>query len=396
MVPKGWAIQPLENIAIVERGKFSARPRNDPQYYGGAIPFVQTGDIASSGGVLRTFTQTLNEKGLSVSKLFPKGTILVTIAANIGDVAITEIDVACPDSLVAVRAKEGICPMWLRYCLESRKNDLISAATQNAQKNINLQVLRPLQLKVPPPDEQYRIGQVLHAWDKAIDSLRGLVAAKQARKRALMQELLSGRKRFAEFADKPWKPTPIRELIKESRILGSDGRTAKKITVKLYGKGVVGKEEKQLGSVNTKYYVRRAGQFIYSKLDFLNGAFGVIPQSLDGYETTLDLPCFDFTDKIVPEYFLSYVTREEFYSSFLGSAIGGRKARRISPDELLNREILLPEKAEQQKIAALISAADAEITNLQKQLERLKKQKQGLMEQLLTGKKRINAKPKAA
>ncbi len=396
MVPKGWTVQPLESIAIIERGKFSARPRNDPQYFGGTIPFVQTGDISSSGGILRTFTQTLNEKGLSVSKLFPKGTILITIAANIGDVAITEIDVACPDSLVAVRAKEGIYPMWLRYCLESRKNDLISAATQNAQKNINLQVLRPLQIKVPPLDEQYRIGQIIYAWDKAIDNLIGLIAAKQARKKSLMQQLLSGRKRFAESADKPWKSTRIRELIKESRIPGSDGRTAKKITVKLYGKGVVEKEEKQLGSVNTKYYVRRAGQFIYSKLDFLNGAFGIIPKNLDGYETTLDLPCFDFTDKVIPEYFLCYVAREEFYSTFHGSAIGGRKARRISPDEFLNREIPLPEKAEQHKIAALLATADAEITNLQQQLERLKKQKQGLMEQLLTGKKRINAKPKAA
>ena len=97
-----WKKNSLDEIASVSRGKFSARPRNDPRYYGGNIPFVQTGDIVSAKRFLSQHSQTLNNEGLAVSKIFPKGTILITIAANIGDVAITKYDVACPDSLVAI------------------------------------------------------------------------------------------------------------------------------------------------------------------------------------------------------------------------------------------------------------------------------------------------------
>jgi len=94
LVPEGWEVKKLEDLASVERGKFSARPRNDPKYYGGKFPFVQTGDIAESKTYLLKYSQTLNDKGLAVSRLFSKNTILITIAANIGDTAITTFDFA--------------------------------------------------------------------------------------------------------------------------------------------------------------------------------------------------------------------------------------------------------------------------------------------------------------
>ena len=78
MLPRNWDFIPLEQLASVERGKFTARPRNDPRYYGGSIPFVQTGDVVAADGVIKNYSQTLNEAGLGVSKLFPKGSILVT------------------------------------------------------------------------------------------------------------------------------------------------------------------------------------------------------------------------------------------------------------------------------------------------------------------------------
>lgn len=83
-VVKGWFKSTLREIAYIQRGKFSIRPRNDPRYYGGEIPFIQTGDIPKSSSDVRYYKQTLNEKGLKVSRLFPKGTIVLAIAANIG------------------------------------------------------------------------------------------------------------------------------------------------------------------------------------------------------------------------------------------------------------------------------------------------------------------------
>lgn len=126
-------VKKLEEIANVERGKFSVRPRNDPKYFGGNIPFVQTGDIVSSDLYLTKFSQTLNEDGLKVSRLFPKDTILVTIAANIGDTTITSFEVACTDSVVAIQALQNCAvPVWLKYAIDTKKEELDSKATQNA------------------------------------------------------------------------------------------------------------------------------------------------------------------------------------------------------------------------------------------------------------------------
>ena len=83
-IPEDWELVELASVATIERGKFAHRPRNDPRFYGGRYPFIQTGDVAACDGLIATYDQTLNDKGLAVSKLFPSGTIVVTIAANIG------------------------------------------------------------------------------------------------------------------------------------------------------------------------------------------------------------------------------------------------------------------------------------------------------------------------
>jgi type I restriction enzyme S subunit len=140
----GWHTKTLEELARVERGRFSARPRNDPRYYGGTTPFIQTGDISSSQKWIHQWSQTLNAEGVAVSKVFPAGTIFVTIAANIGDAAISTFETACPDSVVAVRNIPEVDREWLFQSLKSKKRILDSYATQNAQKNINLEILKPL------------------------------------------------------------------------------------------------------------------------------------------------------------------------------------------------------------------------------------------------------------
>ena len=122
-----WEEKSLEELASVERGKFSVRPRNDPKYFNGLIPFVQTGDVVFADLFLTRFSQTLNEDGLKVSKLFPKHTVLITIAANIGDTTITKFDVACTDSVVAIQPFNDIANyVWLKFSLDTKKDELES------------------------------------------------------------------------------------------------------------------------------------------------------------------------------------------------------------------------------------------------------------------------------
>ncbi len=160
-IPGNWSVKNLEEIANVERGKFTPRPRNNPIYYGGKYPFIQTGDIGRSNLFIENHDQTLNEHGIKVSKLFPENTVFITIAANIGDVAMSTYPVAATDSVVAIRPMSGVDPLWLLFYMSGLKAYLDSVATESAQKNINLGVLKPLKIAVPPLDLQKRFGALM-------------------------------------------------------------------------------------------------------------------------------------------------------------------------------------------------------------------------------------------
>lgn len=191
------------------------------------------------------------------------------------------------------------------------------------------------------------------------------------------------KQRFPEFRDSDgWKERPLADFLSESRLAGSKGNVAKKITVKLWGNGVFEKNDAIQGSINTQYFRRKAGQFIYSKLDFLNQAFGIIPSSLDGFESTVDLPCFDFADGLNPVFLLEYVKRRDFYERLGETADGSRKARRIHAETFLSFPISLPTPAEQQKIAECLSSVDELMAAQARKVDALKAHKKGLMQQL--------------
>lgn len=189
--------------------------------------------------------------------------------------------------------------------------------------------------------------------------------------------------RFPNFEkDGDWQKTEIGKHLTESRVKGSKGDVAKKITVKLWGNGVFEKNEAIKGSANTQYYRRKAGQFIYSKLDFLNQAFGIVPEHLDGYESTVDLPCFDADDELDVRFLLEYVQRKDFYKKYGEIADGGRKAKRIQVETFLSFPIYLPKPKEQQKIADCLTSIDELTTAHSQKLDALKAHKKGLMQQL--------------
>lgn len=169
-------------------------------------------------------------------------------------------------------------------------------------------------------------------------------------------------------ADRHWHQLRIGDLIRESRIKGSNGSNARKLTIRLYGRGIVASIDRG-GSEATNYFVRRAGQFAYSKLDCLNGAFGIVPPHLDGYETTLDLPAFDFIGDVCADWFLKTVSRPAFYDRFKFAAIGSRKANRVPTEEFLATRLSIPPVAEQRAIAEVLGAVDEAIAKTEALIE---------------------------
>ena len=171
--------------------------------------------------------------------------------------------------------------------------------------------------------------------------------------------------RFAGFTG-AWEQRKIGDYLTLSKIPGHTGVDAKKLTVKLWGKGVVEKTDIYGGSQNTQYYVRRAGQFMYGKLDFLHAAFGIVPKSLDRFESTLDSPAFDLHE-IDGAFLQNRVTQQNFYLKFGNIANGSRKAKRIHEVTFLDMPIVVPSYAEQKKIGAFLNKLDSLLTLHQRQ-----------------------------
>jgi type I restriction enzyme S subunit len=170
--PKGWPVHRLDQVAAVNRGKFTPRPRNDPRYYGGLFPFIQTGDLSGCTGLLRTWQQTLNEAGTEVSRRFPRGTISIAIAANIGDTAILDFDSYCPDSVVGIQVfDDRATAEYVEGCLRFFQRLLREGAPETAQKNINLETLRPLPVPVPPVESQRRFSALFWKHTNTADRL---------------------------------------------------------------------------------------------------------------------------------------------------------------------------------------------------------------------------------
>ena len=120
--PEGWVRVSLDRVFFMRRGLFSVRPRNDPRYFGGPYPFVQIGDLPRDSGTIRSCQQTLNQKGLLVSKMFPRGSVLVAIAGDtIANTGILSSDSCCPDSLVGLHSENGPLLRFAEAYLTSTK-----------------------------------------------------------------------------------------------------------------------------------------------------------------------------------------------------------------------------------------------------------------------------------
>lgn len=397
MLPEGWSEIALEDLANVERGKFSARPRNDSKFYNGTTPFVQTGDVSSSDTYLREYTQTLNDEGVKVSKIFPKGTILVTIAANIGDSAIAEFDVACPDSVVGIQCyQEKSNNIWLKFKIDTIKKNLDNEAGKNAQKNINLQLLKPLKILTPPLPEQEKIAAVLSTWDKAISTTDALLATSRQQKKALMQQLLTGKRRLPGFTGE-WKTILLSDIAVRLNER-NNGKSDNVVTISAQ-KGLIRQEEffnKSIASENLDtYLILHKGQFAYNKSYSIGHPMGAIKR-LKLYETgvvTSLYICFDITSRQADANFYEHC----FESGLLNAALtkiaaeGGRAhgLLNVRPADFMHISVPLPPLDEQRAIAAVLDAADREIVLLEQKAARLREEKKALMQQLLTGKRRV-------
>jgi len=185
-VDPDWPMASLDDVCSIQRGKFSHRPRNEPRFYGGKHPFIQTGDIVRANGSKITFTQTLNDEGLSISKLFRPPIVVITIAANIGDTAVLDFPACFPDSVVGLIPKSNINVHYLELIMRTRKQFLNDVAPQAAQKNINIEILKTVKIPLPPIETQRAIVAEIEAEQALVAANRELIARMERKIQAVI------------------------------------------------------------------------------------------------------------------------------------------------------------------------------------------------------------------
>jgi len=198
-MPSDWALTKIKYVTDISRGLFNHRPRNDAKCFDGPYPFLQTGDVARSNKYIGSYSQTLSEFGKNISKEFPKGTLTMTIAANVGDVSILSFDAFFPDSVVGFTPVNGNDSEYLYYLFSAMKNEFIRSSILSTQLNLNIERIKDMYIPFAKDlDEQKMIAGYLNEKCNQIDSLiatkRKKISEIERYKKSLIFEYTTGKK----------------------------------------------------------------------------------------------------------------------------------------------------------------------------------------------------------
>lgn len=358
----------MAELVSIQRGRFSPRPRNNPIYYNGDIPFVQTSDVVNSDGYISTFSQTLNKEGLKVSKLFPKGTILITIAANIGYCGVLELDMACPDSLIGLICSEKIYNRYLNFYLYTQQKKIDYLAPQGAQRNINVSFLEPYIVPFPTLPEQQKIATFLTTVDTRIQQLSRKKALLEQYKKGVMQQIFSQEIRFK---DEDGKVFPAWEEKKISDVAPLQRGFDLPVDNIIFGNYPVVFSN---GILKTHNVFKVAAPGVVTGRSGTIGKVTYVEENYWPHNTSLWVTDFKGNDPKFIYFFFIFFRLERFGS--------GSGVPTLNRNDVHAQSVLIPSPLEQQKIAAFLSTLDRQINLVSQQLERMQSFKKGLLQQM--------------
>ena len=203
-----WKEYNLSSVGKLQRGKSKHRPRYAYHLYGGPYPFIQTGQIRAASKYIIEYEQTYSEAGLAQSKLWNKGTLCITIAANIAEIGILSFDACFPDSVIGFIPDKQKCDLdFVFYTLKKFQKELQQMGDGSVQDNINLGTFEQIKFPFPPLPEQIQIASILSSLDDKIDLLH-----RQNKTLEQLAETLF-RQWFVEESEESWEETTLFDVI---------------------------------------------------------------------------------------------------------------------------------------------------------------------------------------
>jgi type I restriction enzyme S subunit len=267
-----------------------------------------------------------------------------------------------------------------------------TVSMRSGQPGINSTEYSLLQIPVPSINEQTAIADCLSTWDQAIAAQTQLIAQKELRKKALMQQLLSGKKRLKGFSDK-WKVKALNELLVYTpREVEKPQIPFLALGLRSHGKGVFHKYDFDPKSIAMdKLYIVKENDLVINITFAWEQAVAIASKKDEGGLVSHRFPTYTFNEiHATPLYFKFFILGSKFKSMLdLISPGGAGRNRVMSKKDFLKLDVKLPEIEEQTAIANILQCADEELQLLKTKLAQLKEQKKGLMQVLLTGKKRL-------
>ena len=398
IIPQEWEMKTLGQIANVFSGTTPSR-ENELFFNDGTIPWVKTTDL--NNGILTHTEERITDIALKSTtlKVFSKGTVLIAMYGGfnqIGRTSILGIDATINQALSALilntkEITEYFLLYWLLYRVNKWKR---YAASSRKDPNITKTDVTRFPILVPPLAEQRKIAEVLGVWDEAIEKQARLIEKLALRKRALMQRLLSAKLRLPGFSE-PWKKVNYSDILKEVRrtLTWDENELYDLISVRRRSGGVFHRESLYGHEIKTKT-LRPAleGDFLISKMQIVHGASGVVPKQLSGMKISGSYIALIAKDpkELNINYFNLWSQMPLFYHQTFVSSYGVHiEKMTFDLDAFMSLSMNLPPIEEQNKIVEVISTATNEIELAKEKLERLRRQKRGLMQQLLAGKKRV-------
>ncbi len=228
-IPRHWGVRRVKQATRILRGKFSHRPRNDASLYDGKYPFIQTGVVAQASKFIASYSQTLNEKGLAVSKLFPSGTLVMTIAANIGEVAVLTFDACFPDSIVGFVPTASADRDYLYMVFLCMKPEFLREAPVNTQGNLNVERIGAMGMPFPSLGEQRQIAKRAEAetaaFESAILRLKREIELLREYRTRLVADVVTGKLDVREAAAKLPDESPLATVESDTE-LGDEAAAA--------------------------------------------------------------------------------------------------------------------------------------------------------------------------
>lgn len=403
MVPKGWEQKKLEELCSLD-APITYGVLKPGEYFCAGIPLLQIKDLCD-GSVLSNGLHLISPEldyEYRRSRII-KNDILISLVGTIGRVAKYQrsSEANIHRNIGRIRSNQH---EYLFHYLRSDdvQRGITDSASGSSQSALNLSTLRSMLILVPPVIEQKKIAKILSTWDKAISVTEKLLTNSQQQKKVLMQQLLTGKKRLlddngARYSE-TWELYALSQLFQRVTTK-NNGKSTNVVTIS--GQyGLIKQEEFFKKSVASDtldgYFLLKKGQFAYNKSysnGYPMGAIKRLNRYPEGVVTTLYI-CFELSthQELFGDYWEHYFESGLLNNSLSQIAHEGGRAHgllNVKPSDFFSLKVLVPGFEEQQKIAAVLSAADAEISTLEKKLACLKDEKKALMQQLLTGKRRV-------